>query len=371
MIFHPPSSPIKISFKWLVPAFLVIISWLGLTIGCGHSDLTPSVVLYVSADEHLARQIIAVFEKETGIRVDILGDSELKKTTGLVERLRAERDNPKADVFWSSEVFMTIALAEEGVLAAHHSTVTEHWPAGYRDLAGKWYGLANRARVVVYAEDRIPLSELPTTWMELADPKWKGRLVMADPRFGTTGGHLGVMKWYWDRESGQEMYTSFLRGLAANGIQLLPGGNAAVVDAVARGEADLGLTDTDDVWAAQAGGLKVGVIYPRHKASTGENDSGGGTLLIPNTVALISGGPHPKEAGQLIDFLLSERVERMLAESLSHNIPVHSSLAEAFPEYAVENPLKVDYVDAAGMRVDAVEEAMRILTGGGTERGSE
>ena len=75
---------------------------------------------------------------------------------------------------------------------------------------------------------------------------------MADPRFGTTGGHLAAMKAYWTSIMGAAYYTAFLEGLAANNVRLLPSGNAGVVRAVADGEADLGLTDTDDVWAAQA-----------------------------------------------------------------------------------------------------------------------
>ena len=84
---------------------------------CSDHAHREQVVVYVSVDEHVARPILQEFEERTGIDVLMVGDSESKKTTGLVERLRAEREHPLADVFWSSEAMQTIDLAEDGVLA--------------------------------------------------------------------------------------------------------------------------------------------------------------------------------------------------------------------------------------------------------------
>lgn len=326
--------------------------------GCG--DNRPQVVLYVSADEHIAREVIAAFEERTGVRVLMVGDTEVKKTTGLAARLRAERERPQADVFWSSEIFMTIGLADEGVLAAHESDAARNWAADYKDGQNRWFGLAARARVIVYAPDRVPADLVPRTWMALTNERFRGRVAMADPRFGTTGGHLAAMKWYWDRRIMPGYYAAFLEGLAENQVRLLPSGNAGVVEAVARGEADVGLTDTDDVWAAQARGLNVEFIYPSHHVDA--TAPGAGTLLIPNTVARVKGGPNPNQAARLIDFLLSEEVERLLAESVSRNVPLRPVLAREYPALAVPNPLRVDFEGVAEMRKTAIEEAMRVLT---------
>ncbi|MDY7108230.1 MAG: extracellular solute-binding protein [Planctomycetota bacterium] len=328
--------------------------------GCERSADQPTVVLYVSADDYIARQVKAAFEEETGIRIEMVGDEEAKKTTGLVNRLRAERDNPQADVFWSSEVFMTIALADEGVLEPYESPATAGWPDQWRDEASRWYEFAARARVIVYAPDRVAEEDIPQTWTDLTNNYLKGRIVMADPRFGTTGGHLGAMKAFWDRDVMPGYYSAFLMGLRANEVRMLPSGNAGVVRAVASGEADIGCTDTDDVWAARAQGHELALVYPAHNH---EDVPGNGTLLIPNTIGRVAGGPNPEAAGRLIDFLLSERVERTLAESVSHNIPLRPGLAGAYPEYAVEDPLLIDYRRAAAMREEAVAEAIRILTG--------
>jgi iron(III) transport system substrate-binding protein len=365
------------AFHFLLAAFCLLLPVLSLS-ACWR-DASPKVVLYVSADEHVARQVINAFEQQTGVRVLMVGDTEVKKTTGLVERLRNEKSKPQADVFWSSEIFMTIELAEEGLFdkfelatgvpTAESSSFTTDSPqpsrdsplppARYRDPQGRWYGFAGRARVIAYAPDRLADDEVPKTWMALTQDRFRGRIVMADPRFGTTGGHLAAMKTYWDRHVMPGYYAAFLDGLADNKVRLLAGGNAAVVDAVVRGEADLGMTDSDDVWAAQAQGHNIELIYPNH--STEMDERGIGTLLIPNTVALIKGAPHPVQARQLMAFLLSEHVERLLVESPSHNMPLRPSLADAYPQYAIPDPLQVDYHQAAKMRSAAIQQAMSRL----------
>lgn len=327
-------------------------------VSCSSRD-EPSVTLYVSADEHLAREIVHVFEKETGIRVDLVTDTEVKKTTGLVERIRAEKANPLADVFWSSEVFMTIELAKDALLAPHISETTKDWPAACRDKDHRWHGFASRARVIVYSTERVPAEAVPTTWMQLTQGRFRGRIVMADPRFGTTGGHLAAMKAYWISLGIPGYYEAFLEGLRDNEIRLLASGNAGVVEAIVRGEADIGMTDTDDVWAARKRGARIDLVYARHNTSDGP---GTGTLLIPNTVALVTGAPHPETAARLIDFLLSERVERMLAESDSRNVPLRPELAASFPDIAVPNPLDVSFEKAAALRREAVGQAMHVLT---------
>ena len=344
-------TPLPAAGKGVCPLLLAAI----LT-GCGAD--TPHVVLYVSADDHIARPIVKAFEDQSGIRVDMVADTEQKKTVGLVRRLLAEKDNPQADVFWSSEVFNTIRLADEGVLAEHDSAIAADRPAAYRDPLHRWYGFAARARVIVYAPDRVAAADVPRTWMGLTDSRFRGRIVMADPRFGTTGGHLGAMKVFWTKLAGPSYYEAFLIGLADNEVRLLPGGNAGVVRAVADGEADLGLTDTDDVWAALNAGRRVRLTYPRH-AIDGVSD--GGTLLIPNTVALVAGGPNPAQASALVDFLLSEQVERMLAGSVSHNVPVRAAVAADYSDYAVPDPLKVNLAHVAAAMPGAIDEAMRLL----------
>ncbi|HVZ93828.1 MAG TPA: extracellular solute-binding protein [Phycisphaerales bacterium] len=324
-------------------AIVTIAAWFGIA---SHRSIaaapTREVVLYVSADDVIARPIVERFERETGIRVRMQGDTEATKTTGLVQRLRSERESPRADVFWSSEVFLTIALARDGLLAPFDDPSLADWPASMRDPQRRWHGFGLRARVLVYNTSRVKPDEAPREMLDLAaNARWRGRVVMARPAFGTTRGHMAALVAMW----GEPAARQFLEMLHEQDVRLLDG-NSAVVRAVTSGEADVGLTDTDDVWSGQKLGWPVDLVYIRHDRQRGGGNGEpvrAGPLLIPNTVSIINGAPHPEEARELARYLLGEGVERMLAESDSRNIPIRPALASEFPTLAVAEPAELSY----------------------------
>lgn len=328
--------------------------------GCSRGEDRPEVVLYVSADDSIARVVVDAFERAHRFRVRMVGHTEASQTTGLIERLRTERDAPVADVFWSSEVFTSIDLAREGVLVPSDPPAAASRPADSRDPQGRWHGFAARARVIAYDPERFAAGELPEAWSDVIRDRWSGRVVMSDPRFGTAGGHLGVMKHWWDTRLMPGFYDAWLLGLRDVGVRLLPGGDAAAVRAVLEGAADLALTDTDAVRAAQAAGGRIAMVYPRHAKDPGR---GHGTLVIPSAVGLVAGGPNPEAGLALVDFLLSPAVERILAESDARTIPMHPELAGAYPDLDVPDPLAVDFAAAAAARGPALARALRVVLG--------
>lgn len=339
-----------------------------------NSESSPSpveaVVLYTSADDEFARLVVDEFTKETGIEVELVGDTEATKTTGLVARLKAEADDPQADVWWSSEPFGTIDLANNNILASDSTGawVPEDWPSGLVADDGTWAGFATRARVIVYATDRI--KSPPTSMRDFAQPLWKGRIGMARPEFGTTRGHMGILASRW----GLPEFERWLTMLKANNIRLYDG-NATVVRAVAMGEIDVGLTDTDDVWSGQRNGWAVDCVYesfdPPMITSTMRSF---GPTLLPNTVALTHLNAGNINGIRLARFLISPRVEQLLAESTSRNIPVNPALSElaktvAPPSLVQGDPNMVqnqaiypDFSDANEMIPAALDACERILT---------
>ncbi|MCH2141702.1 MAG: extracellular solute-binding protein [Phycisphaerales bacterium] len=301
--------------------------------GCQPSP--PQVVVYVSTDEQIARPILAAFEEQTGIDVLMVGDTEVRKTTGLLDRIRRERSAPVADVLWSSEAIGTAALAREGLLAPHHSSMTHGWPEAWRNADHLWHAFSPRPRVLVYDPMVLSAGDVPETWTALADPKWRGKIVLADPRYGTTGGHLAAMRWWMSGTPGR--WDQWLDAMQAQAMPMLPGGNAAVVDVVRRGQAVLGMTDADDVHAANAAGANLAMVIPRHSEQVGA-----GAMLMPNTVAIVQGARHPREAAALADFLLGDETARLLAVSHSRNVPISPAVADSFPELHVDDPLVLD-----------------------------
>lgn len=274
---------------------------------------TETATLYCSVDEGFARKVIAAYEKKTGAAVQLITDTEAGKTTSLVQKLRLERDHPRADVFWSSEQSQTELLAREEALAAYDSPSASDIPGQFRHPRHLWTGFALRARVVAYDPARTSADELPKTWRELAEPRFAKSLAMANPLFGTTRGHVAAMQAGW----GAAELRAFLEALVAHKT-LITDGNSTAVRKLISGDVKFAMTDSDDVFVAQRRGHPIAMAYP---------DMGdGGTMLIPNTVALVAGAPHADAGRKLIDYILSAEVERMLAESDSGNYPVRQSL---------------------------------------------
>ncbi len=311
---------------------LVLIGASFILIGCGRSgtdsttnDDTSRVTLYTSVDDEFARMVVAQFEQDTGIRVDVLGDTEATKTTGLVTRLQSEKDDPTCDVWWSSEPMGTIVLARDGILepGGMDGSVDADWPNAFRAPDWTWVGTALRRRVIVYAPDRV--ENPPTSMHELIDPSYKGRIGMARPQFGTTRIHMALLAAHW----GIGGLEDWLGQLAANNIRVYDG-NATVVRAVAMGEIDVGMTDTDDVWAGQRNGWDVEFASPNDDDNaappTSRYQFAAESILIPNTVAIVKNAPNPDLAKQLAAYLSSATVERLLFESTSGNHPVNAAL---------------------------------------------
>lgn len=336
----------------------------------GSSDETGRrVVLYTSADPDVRRAVVDAFEKRTGIEVLDVGDTEATKTVGLARRLLDERESPRADVWWSNEPFYTIRLAKQGVFEPYRSETSEAgfpggWPASARGSDGTWYGFAARARVIAYDTRKLDRAEVPRTLRDLAEPRWTGKVGMARPIFGTTVGHMATLVSLW----GEEPTRQWLESMEANGLRLYDG-NSSVVRAIADGEIELGLTDTDDVWVAQREGWPVGLVYETREIegsvpATSESVwplASFGAIVIPNTAAKVAGGPNSAEAEALLDFLTSEACERLLMTSDARNVPLRPEAAgelfERYPETRIDPPADIDLEEAA----ESIDTARRLV----------
>src|SRR2546430_1779006 len=200
------------------------------------------VTIYVSTDRVFSEPILKAYEQKTGVKVNAVYDTEETKSTGLANRLLAEKNNAQADVFWSNEPVRTLVLKKRGVLAPYKSASANGIPAAFKDAEGYWTGFSARTRVLVYNTKLVKPEEAPQSVFDLADPKWKGQVAIADPRFGTMSFHSAALY----AELGDERVEEFFRKLKTNDVHVVAA-NSVVLDMVARGEAKIGLTDTDDV----------------------------------------------------------------------------------------------------------------------------
>ncbi len=320
--------------------------------GCGAREGAKDrvVVVYTALDEMYSQPILEAFERETGIEVRAVYDTEASKTTGLRTRLMAERDRPRADVFWNNEVAQTILLKNEGILEPYRSPAAEAIPAAYKDPDGYWTGFAARGRVLIYNTDLV--QDPPQSIQDFLDSRWKGKAAIGKPLFGTTATHAAALFALW----GEDRAKQFFRDLVANDVAILEG-NATVRDRVAAGDFAFGWTDTDDANGAIEDGLPARWVFP----DQGPDQMG--TLIIPNTVALIKGAPHPEAGKKLIDYLLSPEVEARLASMRSIQIPLNPAVErpEGVPDAAQVKTLEVDFDAAAAAMPEALEFVTREL----------
>lgn len=293
-----------------------LIAVVALFSGCGKKDPSQEkkeVVVYTSVDDVFARPIAEAFQKETGIVVKLVTDTEETKSTGLLNRLIIEKKRPQADVFWSGDPVRAAILKSKGISTAYHSPAADGMPVQFNDPDNHWQALSARARVILFNKNVIAQTKPPTSINDFLNPKWKGKACIANPLFGTTSMHAAALFELW----GEEKAKAFFEGLIKNDVAMLSS-NGEVRRRVAAGDFAFGITDTDDASVAVQEGKPVGVIYP--------DRDGMGTLIIPNATVLIANGPHPDAGKQFIDYLLSAKVEEALAASEAAQMPLRPNV---------------------------------------------
>ena len=263
-----------------VPSILYVLL-VALLTGCGQTG--PSVVVYTSQDLVYAEPIFKDFEKQTGIKVLPVYDSESVKTVALANRLLQESPHPQCDVFWNNEEFRTRQLAARNV---------------FREVDG-WAQLGYRSRRMLINTNLLPLGQAPKTFSDATNEMWRGKVALAYPLYGTTSTHFLALRQRW----GDAAWQTWCRALLANQPKVVDG-NSVVAKLVAGGEAWIGFADSDDIAAEQHDGKPV-VALP-------VSDE---TLFLHNTVAIVRGAPHPAEAQRLFDYLQSKDVSQKLVDA--------------------------------------------------------
>jgi len=338
-------SPIK-----LVGAVALLLGAVALAWFLRRDGEGPVVVVYTSVDQVFSEPVLRRFEERTGVRVRAVYDTEETKSTGVLNRLIAEADNPQADVFWSGDPVRPFLLLDRGLVEPYVSPQAEGIPAGFKAAGGTWTGFAARVRVLLVNRERLGDRTTPQSVRDLADPRWRGEASIANPVFGTTTMHVAA----WFSAWGEEGAEAFLAALKDNEVRIASS-NGEVKRLVVAGEVTFGLTDTDDAFVALQSGAPVEVVYP--------DQDGMGTLVMPTVVVLLRGGPNPEAARRLIDHLLSAEAETMLADSAAH-MPLRPDARhpERIRAAGDLRSMQVDYAEVA-KRMEDIQHWLRGWSG--------
>jgi len=311
--------------------------------GCGSQN--KRVVLYCAQDQEFADQVLGEFTQRSGLKVDPKFDTEADKSVSLYVELVNEKARPRCDVHWNNEILSTIRLQRQGLLEPYRSPSAAPYPASARARDDTWHAFAARARILIVNTNQVKKTDRPRSLLELTDPRWKGRVAMAKPQFGTSATQAACLF----EVLGSERARKFYLDLRDSDVKIVPG-NKQVAEGVGQGQFALGVTDTDDAIAEVEAGRPVAIVFPDRDRSEGDRM---GTLFIPNTVAVIRGCPNPDGARKLVDYLLSPEVEAKLAKTASHQIPLNPQVKADLPKEILRpeavKTMEVDFDKAADL----------------------
>jgi iron(III) transport system substrate-binding protein len=248
------------------------------------------VVLYSSNSVEAINTMVDEFNKKfPDIKV-----SPVRGATGaMMQRIKAEAANPRADIFWSGG-FPLLGVYRE-YFAPYRSTEASAVGERFRGPEDLWLGTNAHVMVIMVNKRALKGDAMPRTWSDLADPKWKDRLVIGDPE--KTSSSYATL-WGINETLGKEA----VRGIARNATVVNTA--SAVYEGVAKGEFAVGLTMEYAAQEYVAGGQKdIQIVYPTE-----------GTFIAPEGMALVKGGRNPGEAKKFFDFLAMKRTQEILVQ---------------------------------------------------------
>ncbi len=316
--------------------------------------LTTALPVMASAEEvnvysyrqpELIQPLMDAFTKESGVDVNV---AFLKK--GMIERLEAEGARSPADLVFTVDISRLNGVVEAGLTQAVQSDNLEgNIPAEYRDPADQWFGLTSRARIVYASKDRVKDGEV-TTYEDLADPKWKGRICT---RSGTHAYTLALVSAYL-KHHGPEATKTWLEGIKSNLARKPQGNDRAQVKAIWAGECDISIGNTyymgkmlsDEEQKAWAN--SVNVVFPVFE--------GNGTHVNLSGMALTKHAPNKDNAIKLMEFLASPKAQEIYAaQNFEYPIAPGTEADELVKSWGSFEADKLNLMDVAKERPAALK----------------
>lgn len=303
---------------------------------CQDSGEDESVVnLYSARHYDIDVGLYERFSEETGVRVNVLEG----QPDELIERIKSEGDQSPADVFVAVDAGRLWRAQEAGIFQPVTSEVlTSAVPENLREPSGLWFGLTSRARLLVYNKEAVQPAEL-STYEDLADPKWKGRVCVRSSGNVYNQSLVGSMV----ETIGPEATEAWAKGLVANFARVPEGGDIDQIKAVAAGQCDVAIVNhyywarlakSDDP-SDQEAVEKTAIFFP--------NQGDRGTHVNISGMGLVAGAPHPENGIKFMEFLVSTEAQEVFAEG-NNEYPVVAGVA-LDPIVAELGEFKVDAVN--------------------------
>ena len=299
------------------------------------------VVVYSARNEHLIKPLFDRYTEESGVAIKYITD----KAGPLLQRLKAEGARSPADMLITVDAGNLWHAAESGVLAQIDSPALDaNVPAKLRDPQGRWFGLSERARTIVYSTDRVKPDEL-SSYEDLADPKWRGRLCLRTSKKVYNQSLVATLI----ARHGEEKAEQIVRGWVANLAAAPFSNDTKAMEAVAAGRCDVTIVNTYYFGRLQKAqpDVELAIFWPNQESS--------GVHVNVSGAGVTRHAKHPEAAQRLLEWLSSETAQAQFA-GLNMEYPVNPGVP-VDPTVAAWGTFKADElnVNAAGrLQADAI-----------------
>ena len=317
-----------------VALVISLIATASLTACSSHPDSGPTLTLYNGQQEATTALLVAAFERETGIHVNVRSGDEAV----LANDLAQAGTKASADVFYSENTPTLRLLELRHLLAPVEPATLARFDPRFRSTAGDWIGVSARVDVMVYNTRELRPSDLPDSAMDLESPKWKGKIGVApgDTDFQSVVGSIV-------RTHGEEGTLEWLDAIKANAGSYVYSDNDVLTDAINRGQVELGLINVHSWFRERA---RIGASHMSSRiAFLRPLDSG--YLLDVSGAAVLRSSHSPALAQRLVAFLASRAGARILAGSPSYEYPLRSRVKapKGLPPFNELQPIPLSFND--------------------------
>ena len=276
--------------------------------------------VYSARSEALIKPLLDIYAKENNVKVNLITGS----ADALLSRLKSEGDASPADVFITVDAGRLYRAKEAGVL---QSFETKHLnkviPEHLKDRDGYWYGLSQRARVILYNPETVSASDL-STYEDLADPKWKGKICI---RSSSNIYNQSLVASMIDAD-GEKQTLEWIKGLVANFARPPAGGDTDQIKAAAAGVCDIAIANTyyfgrlglSDKADERAVFDKLKMFWPN------QADNERGAHVNVSGIGMTASAKNQENAKQLIDFLTNQQSQEWYA-NVNNEYPVIEGVA--------------------------------------------
>lgn len=273
-----------------------------------------TITIYSSRNEQLIKPLLDRYTEQTGVKVDLVTD----QTGPLMARLKAEGQNTPADMLLTVDAGNLWQAAQQGLLQPVSSTVLEaNVPAKYRDPKGQWTGLSLRARTIFYDPNKVTADQL-STYADLADPKWKGKLCLRTSKKVYNQSLVASMMEHLGEEKTEEIVRGWVDNLATDVFS----DDVAMLEAIAAGQCEVGIANS--YYYGRLLDEKPNFPVEIFWANQGTT----GTHVNISGAGVVAGSDNPAGTLKLIEWLSSDEAQGIYASS-DKEFPVKEGVDES------------------------------------------